>query len=194
MPYITEEDLSELHKNIDFKEAQSSKLEEQLIIVKEDREKEKKDKGVLLGIAIGLLALLILGIVLFFTIGRTNTTQEQEGMYVLSEEEYQQLVNSSNDTVATTTDVVYEQESISDQVVYAVQLGAFQDKKISLYSDSFIQFKEVLDDEFYKYTMGAFETLEEAQVFRKEIVRLGFKDTFIASYNNGERLAIEEAY
>jgi len=87
-----------------------------------------------------------------------------------------------------------EQESIDGNTIYAVQIGAFVNNNIEIFSDSFTQFKEFQEDEFYKYSLGAFETLEEAQEFRKKVINIGFNDAFVASYINGERQAIEEAY
>ena len=87
-----------------------------------------------------------------------------------------------------------EQESIGSTTVYAVQIGAFLNNNIEIFSDSFTQFKEFQEDGFYKYSLGAFETLEEAQLFREKVINLGFNDAFVASYINGERQAIEEAY
>ena len=86
------------------------------------------------------------------------------------------------------------QESIKGTLIYAVQIGAFTDEEIVLYSDSFIQFREFQEAEFYKYSLGAFETLEEAQYFRKKVVGIGFEDAFVASYKNGQRVNIEEAF
>lgn len=46
---------------------------------------------------------------------------------------------------------------------------------------------------FYAYSVGNFETLEEAQKFRQELVAMGFNDAFVASYRDGKRIAIEDA-
>ena len=56
-----------------------------------------------------------------------------------------------------------------------------------------MQFREFEEGGFYKYSLGAFETLEEAQYFRKNVLNLGFHDAFVASYQNGQRLNIEDA-
>jgi len=109
--------------------------------------------------------------------------------------------NDSNDFDSETSDNesdVYEEESnqdsLSDKIIYAVQVAALENQGIELYSNNLIQFSEIRNDDFYKYSLGAFETLEEAQQFRKELVKLGFDDAFVASYQNGNRLKIEEAW
>ncbi len=82
--------------------------------------------------------------------------------------------------------------SLEDQEVYAVQIGAFEERDLALYSENFVNFKEIKNDGFNKYALGNFESLEEAKAFRKELVALGMKDAFIGFYQNGERLHIEK--
>ena len=75
-----------------------------------------------------------------------------------------------------------------------VQIGAFEARDLSLYSDKFVNFKEIKSEGFNKYSLGNFATLQEAKDFRKEIVRLGFSNAFIASYQGDTRIKIEEAW
>ena len=35
---------------------------------------------------------------------------------------------------------------------------------------------------------------DEAQLFRKQLVNMGFKDAFVASYQDGKRVKIEDPY
>ncbi|MFD0862256.1 SPOR domain-containing protein [Sungkyunkwania multivorans] len=100
---------------------------------------------------------------------------------------------ASND-VSNTKETTSKKASLSGKKFYAVQVGAFDKKMVSMYSDSFKNYKEYYEDEFYKYSFGSFETLAEARKFRRELVGIGFKDAFIASYQNGKRLKIEEAW
>jgi hypothetical protein len=50
----------------------------------------------------------------------------------------------------------------------------------------------VKNNPFYAYSLGNFETLEEARRFREELVNMGFTDAFVASYQDGKRIAIED--
>ena len=84
--------------------------------------------------------------------------------------------------------------SLQNELVYTVQIAAFEDKDLSLYSDKFVNFREIKSNGFNKYALGNFASLPEAQKFRRELVRLGFRNAFIASYQNGKRLKIEEAW
>jgi len=84
--------------------------------------------------------------------------------------------------------------SLNDELVYAVQIGAFEKKNLSMYSEKFVNFREIKSGEFNKYALGNFATLKEAKKFRRELVKLGFRKAFIASYKDGKRLKIEEAW
>ncbi len=179
----------------------------------EENKKLKKQRTILASIA-GLLFLFFLGSIIYFS--KTSITQnnlEEKGLTLISSKEYKDLINFKHGVVeqklieeenkeeldSLVTEEATEQEeierpSIDDKVIYAIQIGALDEKSISLYTDTFPQFKEFHVEEFYKYTVGAFESLEEAQIFRREVVNLGFEDAFIGSYQNGERIRIEEAY
>jgi len=201
MPLIEEDELRNLHKQI---EIQKNNVEN----IEDDNEELKKHR-LILAITSGVLLLLLLaGIITYFASPSTfmdTSKLEENGFKVMSTEEYtqmQEILNAqSTDSFSEEEDVENEydedsanEESIEGTKIYAVQVGAFEKGGIELYSSNLIQFTEVRKDDFYKYSLGAFETLPEAQKFRKEIVRLGFKDSFVASYINGKRVRIEEAY
>jgi hypothetical protein len=44
-----------------------------------------------------------------------------------------------------------------------------------------------------KYSIGLYETLEEANALRRGLVKLGFSDAFVASYKGTTRLKIHRA-
>ena len=50
------------------------------------------------------------------------------------------------------------------------------------------------NEEYLRYSIGLFSTLKEAQNFRRQLLRLGFDDAFVASYINGERQEIHKPY
>jgi len=206
MPHIKKQDLLNLHKEIDVQKEKANKIQEYYKGKNEDYDALKKHR-LLLAVAAGILfSLLLLGLLtyLFYPSTFMSTSKfEKEGYKIISTEEYSQMKEISDAQNAESlvegtdseNDYYEDQESIDGTVIYSVQIAAFENKGIQLYSDNLIQFIEVRKDEFYKYSLGAFETLEEAQSFRKEIVDLGlFKDSFVASYKNGRRLRIEEAF
>ncbi len=110
-----------------------------------------------------------------------------------------QLTNvNSSTTAATTTNeesntaTTAATETLNDQIVYTIQVSAHEGKQLSLHSDSFANLKEIQAGGFYKYSLGNFASLEEAKQYRNELKKVGIPKTFIASYQYGKRLRIEE--
>jgi outer membrane protein OmpA-like peptidoglycan-associated protein/tetratricopeptide (TPR) repeat protein len=81
-------------------------------------------------------------------------------------------------------------------VTYRVQIFALSREK-SLVDP---EFEDLLDvqmyyqDGMYKYTTGVFDTHEEAQQYRAEMVRNGFSDAFVVSFANGKRIYVSPSY
>ncbi|MCH8546621.1 MAG: SPOR domain-containing protein [Cryomorphaceae bacterium] len=76
---------------------------------------------------------------------------------------------------------------------FCVQIGAYKQVDLSLYSEKYTFFRYHLQDDLYKYTLGIFSTYEQAHDFRKEVQRLGLKDAFVQAIYNGEAIPIEKA-
>ncbi|MDY8136421.1 SPOR domain-containing protein [Aquimarina sp. 2201CG5-10] len=202
MPYISDEELLDFQVQID--EAKEEKRITNYAHTKEIRdEQEKTRKFKISTIILGFIALLgVAGTVYFMNF---NTPEN-----MIAKKEYDSHVNSLNDKIKTleesvqglsmTNEIEGERnngevnESLEGELTYSVQIGAFEKRDLSLYSDNYVNFKEIKAGEYNKYALGNFASLNEAKMFRKELVRLGFKDAFIASYQNGERLRIEEAW
>ena len=197
MPIITDNELQTFNESSE----DLKKLTTNHEYLKESYEKTIKQRNLFLGLAI--LFFLIVGIIfllksikpeLFINENNLNS----RGLTLLKTEDYKSLkqaeLTNRLQYNETKNDDVVQKESIGNQTIYAVQIGAFKNNDIELFSDSFTQFNEFKQGGFYKYSLGAFETLEEAQNLRKKVIGLGFNDAFVASYVNGERQTIEEAY
>ncbi len=52
--------------------------------------------------------------------------------------------------------------------------------------------KRVLDDKITRFTLGTFETMNEAEAYRQEIVVAGQKDAFVTAQKDGKRYLIKE--
>ncbi len=212
MSIIQETSPADLHKQLENQKNKVSHLKRDMDEFYNENNDLKKHRLVL-SIISGILALLLLtGLISYFFYPKTflNISElEKNGVKIIAVEDFNELEESlqqkqqellqlqesiTNLTQDNSDLEKVEEESINNTVIYTVQIGAFENNNTQLYSDNLIQFKEVYKDEFYKYSIGAYSTLEEAQSFRKKIVEIGFRDAFIASYQNGERLKIEEAY
>lgn len=79
------------------------------------------------------------------------------------------------------------------ETIYSVQVGAFYNKKkFPLLSSKTIPAIITSEHEYFKYSLGLFMTLKEAKTFRKELIKLGFEDAFVASYIDGKRQKIHD--
>ena len=79
---------------------------------------------------------------------------------------------------------------------YRVQVFALNRHK-SLIDPEFEDLLDVqmyFEDGMYKYTTGVFDTHEEAQQYRSEMVRNGFSDAFVVTFANGKRIYVTPSY
>ena len=197
MPIIEEQDLLDLKNKIESLQTSNTDLKIELEEEQDATENVAKQRNIAAILAglffIGTLAFLILWL------GKdksSNSFNLNEGEFVTNEFKLDSIVNERIAIYANENyeDLTADAGSIKDEVIYAVQIGAFTKNNISLTSEDLAQFQEVKKGAFYKYSLGAFSTLQEARKFRKELVKLGFDDAFIGSYQNGKRIRIEEAY
>lgn len=79
-----------------------------------------------------------------------------------------------------------------NETFYAVQIGAFKKLDLSTYSENFVNFRSLRVGNQIKYALGTFNDISDARKFRKGLIKMGFKDAFIASYQNNHRVHIEE--
>ncbi|TYP77398.1 SPOR domain-containing protein [Aquimarina intermedia] len=199
MPYLTEEELQELQVQLDQAKEQKRVADYTHNKVLRD-EKEAASKFKIATIILGILALLGVAGTIYFMTFSTNSGMVAKSVHDKKIETLQEKVNtleeSNSALLAKYENGDFQQtgESLSGETVYAVQIGAFEKKDLSLYSDGFSNFREIRAGSYNKYALGNFKTLEEAKRFRRELVRMGFRDAFIASYQNDERVKIEEAW
>lgn len=205
MPYISDDELLDFQVQIDeAKESKRSTNYAHTKALKDEEEKTQKFK--IATIILGIVALLgVAGTIYFMNF------KDSKGMISRSEANketamFKNKITELEDTIknlsmdqeingtANDADGELEKASLQNQLVYAVQIGAFEKKDLSLYSDKFVNFKEIKAGRFNKYALGNFASLSEAKKFRRELVRLGFRNAFIASYQDGKRLKIEEAW
>ncbi len=198
MAFITDEELQELKDQIEkAEEDKQSSIYLSEKAVKDEKENSRKFK--IATIILGILALLgIAGTVYFMKFNTSGMISQKDHNNQVSG-----LQNKITELEGTLQNMSMNQElnssegsagSLDDELVYSVQIGAFEEKNLSMYSENFVNFKEIKSGSFNKYAVGNFETLDEAKRFRREVVKLGFRNAFIASYQNGKRIKIEEAW
>ncbi len=79
---------------------------------------------------------------------------------------------------------------------YVVQIGAFQQKDVTVNNDN-PDFRRENADGFNKYIMGVFNNIEQADQLRNFLLQLDFRTPayrpFVAPYRDGTRISIDEA-
>ena len=202
MPFITDEELQGYKDQIEKAEESKRAIDYARNKAVKD-EKENSQKYKIAAIILGIIALLgVAGTVYLMNFSTPKNA--------ITQKKYDEEVKTRDDKIVeleeTIKNMAMDQEinnqenqsgsagSLKDQLIYAVQIGAFEDKDLSMYSENFVNFKEIKSGNFNKYALGNFETLNEAKRFRRELVSLGFRNAFIASYQNGARIKIEEAW
>ncbi|MEJ4088001.1 SPOR domain-containing protein [Galbibacter orientalis] len=203
MPYIDENHLVNLHKTIESKEITEARLLEELRKNRAEKERLYRTKNMFKWSSISLGLLLLFGVVLYIAKPSLYVSDEflqSENKLLINESElseYQQQISSLETTLnnlpsPSALDTL-DYRDLNSEVIYAVQVAALENKDLSLYSKELRNISQYKDKDFNKYSLGNFTSLEDAKIFRKELIALGFQDAFVASYQNGKRLKIEEA-
>ncbi|MGB5554521.1 MAG: SPOR domain-containing protein [Flavobacteriaceae bacterium] len=201
MPFIEESDLLELHKDIDKAQIINERLLDQIKFKNKELKKSKIQRNVFAGIT-GLFLIGALAITAATTAYNAGLTQNNnKDRYVLSDIDSLDAIKSrldnlkqQNEELSLVKEFYLAKTFLEKEKVYSVQVKSFVDNNITLASEALTNTMFVKTNPFYSYSLGNFETLQEAQNFRKQLVDIGFKDAFVASYKEGKRIQIEDPY
>lgn len=99
----------------------------------------------------------------------------------------------------TVEGVTYQNVSTQTGLVYRIQILAIKtakDNKVAQLHKLY-QLNETIYEEhsgvWYKYTVGSFATLQQANEHRENLVKKGLKDCFVVPYYNGNRITLQQA-
>ncbi|WP_062058455.1 hypothetical protein [Aquimarina longa] len=197
MKVIEDEDLLSLHDQIEKSEIKQKRLEDLLDKESEKLKKSKKSNRIY-GIFLGVL--FIVTIFFIFNAFYYKKHLPQNNIVELSlikeelesaQEELEKLKKEKINLKEISNLYLYR-KLINKDTVYSVQLKAFYSKEVPLISEKYINALIYSDTSYYKMSLGIFETLSEAQVFRKTLITSGFsKKIFVISYKDGKRIKIE---
>lgn len=201
MPFIEESDLLELHKDIDKAQIINERLLDQIKI----KNKELKGSKIQRNIFGGITALFVIGTLLItsFTAGLTTGGaghMENQNALLVSIDSLDAIkarignLKEQNEELSLVKEFYLAKNFLEKEKVYSVQIKSFVDNNITLASEALTNTLFVKTNPFYSYSLGNFETLKEAQKFRKQLVDIGFDDAFVASYKEGKRIQIEAPY
>ena len=188
MPFIEESDLLELHKDIDKAQIINERLLDQIKIKNKELKKSTIQRNVLAGVT----ALFLIGTLAItsFTVGLSSSggSLEQQNNLLVSIDSLDAIktridnLKEQNEELSLVKEYYLAKKFLEKEMIYSVQVKSFVDNNITLASEALTNTLFVKTNPFYSYSLGNFQTLEEAQKFRKELVDIGFSDAFVASY------------
>jgi hypothetical protein len=197
MPFIEESDLLELHKDIDKAQIINERLLDQIKI----KNKELKSSKIARNVLGATTALFVFGLVglFLFNAGRLSNPNpsEQQNNLLVSIDSLDAIkvridnLREQNQELSLVKEFYLAKNFLDKEKVYSVQIKSFVDNNVTLASEALTNTLFVKTNPFYAYSLGNFETLKEAQLFRKQLVEIGFEDAFVASYKEGKRIQIE---
>ncbi|MFX0558049.1 SPOR domain-containing protein [Maribacter sp. CXY002] len=200
MPFIEESDLLELHKDIDKAQIINERLLDQIKFKNKELKKSKIQRNIFAGIT----AFFLIGGLAFtsFTAGlsSSNSFDKQNNNLLVSIDSLDAIktrisnLKEQNEELSLVKEFYLAKEFLAKEKIYSVQVKSFVDNNVTLASEALTNTLFVKTNPFYSYSLGNFETLQEAQSFRKQLVDIGFEDAFVASYKEGKRIQIEDPY
>ncbi|MBD0849781.1 SPOR domain-containing protein [Maribacter arenosus] len=199
MPFIEESDLLELHKDIDKAQIINERLLDQIKIKNKELKKSKVQRN-FLAVITGLFLVGTFGITTYTAgLSTSNNLENRNNLLVSidSLEAHKARIDNlrqQNEELSLVKEFYLAKSFLEKEKIYSVQIKSFVDNNVTLASEALTNTLFVKTNPFYSYSLGNFETLQEAQKFRKQLVDLGFNDAFVASYKEGKRLQIEDPY
>ncbi len=167
MPFIDDKKLADLYKEVDDLRNSSSYFQDLYL------KSKKKIVKITFYKYTSIIAFSLLIIVTGSSMYQSNSDKS---------------MSSSN--VTNESDVVLSElnESLRSKKIYTVQIGASQNDPFLLFSKNLMNFNKTKSKDYNLYSLGNFETKDEAEAFRKEIVKLGIDDAWVVAYENGKRI------
>lgn len=205
MPFIEDDKLNLMNEDLDNAKLQREASEKELEELQKQYNSLEKTSKILPAI-LGLLLGFSIWTSWYYYSGNgggtisdidINAIKKEEAIRVTdsiySAQEVEALNNTeSNNLSVDNIDQTINKldENTAGTTIYSVQIGVFSDKKFPLISTQTIPSTVSQADGYFKYSVGLFSTIEEAQDLKKELIKVGFKDAFVASYINGDRQKI----
>jgi hypothetical protein len=198
MPFIEESDLLELHKDIDKAQIINERLLDQIKF----KNRELKRSRIQRNFLAGLTTLFLIGALAIFSFSAgLSSSQGIDNQNLLVSIDSLDAVKTridnlrdQNKELSLVKEFYLAKKFLDKEKIYSVQIKSFVDNNITLASEALTNTMFVKTNPFYSYSLGNFETLTEAQLFRKQLVDMGFQDAFVASYREGKRIKIEDPY
>lgn len=205
MKVIKDEDLLFLHKQIEKSEVKQQKLEDLLELEVGKLKKSKKTNRLYGSFSVILLLLAVFLVANAFYSSKSSSkakaaTDNQINELSIVQNELEatkkelELVKNEQINLKEIQDLYLYRSLINKETVYSVQIKALNDKRIASVSEKYTNTLVYNEGSLYKFSLGIFETLSEAQEYRRTLIESGLLDKriFIISYKDGKRVKIED--
>lgn len=208
MPFIEEDKFKLMQEDLDNAKLKREEAEDELSETQEQFTSLKK-KSKILPILLGLLLGASLGATYYFYSNNTNSSfssaididqiKKEESIRILDSIKRANIRNARKTKVKTNSSINKEDlnktidkvhKNTNGETIYSVQIGVFSKKDLPLLSSKTIPSTVTSANGYFKYSLGLFSTLNEAKKLKKELIKIGFKDAFAASYIDGKRQKI----
>jgi cell division protein FtsL len=145
-----------------------------------------------LSISLFLVSLMVVALAVVYSF---PDLFEKEEMLVYNEEVLglkQQIeeLNAENQELRKIEEFYLAKRLLENDTIYSVQTGMIPMDSTSFISQGLSNGMFIEAIPYLKYSIGLYETYEEANALRRGLVKLGFTDAFIASYKGTTRLQI----
>lgn len=201
MPFIEEANLLELHKDIEKAQIINKRLLDQIKYKNKELKRNRIQRNVFAGLASLLLIAALGGAVGFLSfsagVSSSGGYDNQNNHLLVSIDSLDAVkaridnLKIQNEELSLVKEFYLAKSFLEKEKIYSVQIKSFVDNNVTLASNALTNTLFVKTNPFYSYSIGNFETVDEARSFRLQLVKMGFEDAFVASYQDGKRIAIE---
>jgi hypothetical protein len=147
-----------------------------------------------LSVSLVMVSLLVIVLALFYSF--PDLFKAKEPMQVSPSLELSQKIDSlklENQELKAVQQFYLARKLVDNDTIYSVQTGMLPIESTGLLSPGLSNALIIEAKPYLKFSIGLYETYEEANALRKGLVKLGFTDAFVASYKGTTRLKIHRA-
>lgn len=204
MPFIEQEQLVKLYNEIEDLSVKKEELRKSFIELKNESNKtSEKLKISNIVASILFLLLLIMSFSLYKSYSKVKLAKRANIILLTELEEVkktkqdkeaklEELIQEKKEVLATEEENMNSVEEKAD-LFYVIQIGAYRKLKIDASKNLNKGFIRKDSGGLYSYFIGEFVRHKEAENFRNQVVKLGFKDAFIVPYYRNEEISLNQA-
>jgi len=194
IPQEAKEQINSLTESLEQAQQENKDLKAKL---KHVDSKNENSKTITLVISAIALAFILLFVYTYLFGPLFGELKDKVSNYDYQSAKVEKLTKQNTEQKETIDQLNIKLESASlaqvPDLVYSIQIGAFKNFKMSKYKSTVQGVDENKEDGFNKYSLGFFDTYNDARLFKKEINRIGIRDAFLVAEYKGKKVDIKEA-